>query len=218
MSVFDPTFEDLGTAIPIFPLSGVLLLPGGRLPLNIFEPRYLNLASDALKADRFIGMIQPTEDADTAKDPTVYSTGCAGRITSFEETEDGRYLITLKGTARFNIVEELETELDYRRVVPDWTPYAPDLEEPAGSIPDRNEFLHSLRKYFDIMSMDANWDAIEEAPCERLVTSIAMICPFEPPEKQALLEAPTLENRVEILTALVNMAIMSNNGAINNKQ
>ena len=218
MSVFDPTFEDLGTTIPIFPLSGVLLLPGGRLPLNIFEPRYLNMAADALEADRVIGMVQPTEEADTSKDPTVYSTGCAGRITSFEETEDGRYLVTLKGTARFNIVEELKTKLDYRRVVPDWTPYATDLEEPEGAIPDRSEFLLSLRKYFDIMSMDANWDAIEEAPCERLVTSIAMICPFEPPEKQALLEAPTLENRVEILTALVNMTILSSNGAINNRQ
>ena len=218
MSVFDPTFEDLGTTIPIFPLSGVLLLPGGRLPLNIFEPRYLNMAADALEADRVIGMVQPTEEADTSKDPTVYSTGCAGRITSFEETEDGRYLVTLKGTARFNIVEELKTKLDYRRVVPDWTPYATDLEEPEGAIPDRSEFLLSLRKYFDIMSMDANWDAIEEAPCERLVTSIAMICPFEPPEKQALLEAPTLENRVEILAALVNMTILSSNGAINNRQ
>ena len=218
MSVFDPSFEDLGTTIPIFPLSGVLLLPGGRLPLNIFEPRYLNMAADALEADRVIGMVQPTEEADTSKDPTVYSTGCAGRITSFEETEDGRYLVTLKGTARFNIVEELKTKLDYRRVVPDWTPYATDLEEPEGAIPDRSEFLLSLRKYFDIMSMDANWDAIEEAPCERLVTSIAMICPFEPPEKQALLEAPTLENRVEILTALVNMTILSSNGAINNRQ
>ena len=218
MSVFDPTFEDLGTTISIFPLTGVLLLPRGCLPLNIFEPRYLNMASDALKTDRMIGMIQPTDGADTAENPKIYSTGCAGRIVSLEEHDDGRYLIMLKGTARFDIVEELETERGYRRVVPNWEPYAPDLEEPSGAIPDRGKFLSSLRQYFDINSMDANWDAIEGAPCERLVNSIAMICPFEPSEKQALLEAPTLENRIEILAALINMAIMSNNGASNDKQ
>jgi len=218
MSVFAPAFEDLGTAIPIFPLPGVLLLPGGCLPLNIFEPRYLNMTSDALKTDRMIGMIQPTDGADLDKNPPVYGTGCAGRIISFEETDDGRYLITLKGTARFDISEELEMVSGYRRIAPNWTPYAPDLDEPSGTIPDRPEFLHSLKKYFELNSMDANWDAIEDAPCERLVTSVAMICPFEPPEKQALLEAPTLENRIEILAALVNMAIMSGNDTCLDRQ
>ena len=212
MSVFDPGFEDLGDTIPIFPLPGVLLLPGGFLPLNIFEPRYLNMTSDALGGDRMIGMIQPRPCENVVGDHPVYNTGCAGRIVSFEETEDGRYLITLKGVARFNIKQELAPKNGCRLVEPDWRPYSHDLDDNNNDIPDREDFLKSLKKYFAINKIDANWDAIEEAPCERLVTSVAMICPFEPPEKQALLEAITVPERIKVLTTLVSMAVMSVGG------
>lgn len=213
MSVFDPGFEDLGERLPIFPLPGVLLLPGGFLPLNIFEPRYLNMTSDALGNDRMIGMIQPKPGGDLAGDPPVYETGCAGRIVSFEEADDGRNLITLKGLLRFDITEELAPKDGYRLVAPDWKPYVQDLDDAGGAIPDRNGFLRSLKKYFKLNRMDANWAAIEEAPCERLITSVAMICPFEPSEKQALLEAATVPERIEILTTLVEMAVMGMNNA-----
>ena len=212
MSVFDPGFEDLGDIMPIFPLPGVLLLPGGFLPLNIFEPRYLNMTSDALGGDRMIGMIQPRPCDDIVGDQPVYNTGCAGRIVSFEETEDGRYLITLKGIARFNINRELAPKNGCRLIEPDWSPYSHDLDDNNNDIPDRDVFLKSLKKYFAINKIDANWDAIEEAPCERLITSVAMICPFEPPEKQALLEAVTVPERIKVLTTLVSMAVMSLGG------
>ena len=212
MSVFDPGFEDLGDTIPIFPLPGVLLLPGGFLPLNIFEPRYLNMTSDALGGDRMIGMIQPRPCENVVGDHPVYNTGCAGRIVSFEETEDGRYLITLKGVARFNIKQELAPKNGCRLVEPDWSPYSHDLDDNNSDIPDREGFLKSLKKYFAINKIDANWDAIEEAPCERLITSVAMICPFEPPEKQALLEAITVPERIKVLSTLVSMAVMSVGG------
>lgn len=213
MSVFDPVFEDLGDTIPIFPLPGVLLLPGGYLPLNIFEPRYLSMASDALGNGRMIGMIQPQPGGDLAGNPPVYNTGCAGRIVSFEETDDGRYLITLKGVARFDIIQELSPNDGYRRIEPDWSSYAHDMDGPGESIPDRDGFLQSLKKYFQLNRMDANWDAIQDAPCERLVTSVAMICPFEPSEKQALLEAATVPERIEVLTTLVDMAVRGTNKA-----
>ena len=212
MSVFDPGFEDLGDTIPIFPLPGVLLLPSGFLPLNIFEPRYLNMTSDALGGDRMIGMIQPRPCENVVGDQPVYNTGCAGRIVSFEETEDGRYLITLKGIARYDIKRELAPKNGCRLIEPDWSPYSHDLDDSKSDIPDREGFLKSLKKYFAINKIDANWDAIKEAPCERLVTSVAMICPFEPPEKQALLEAITVPERIKVLTTLVSMAVMSVGG------
>ncbi|MDA0656406.1 MAG: LON peptidase substrate-binding domain-containing protein [Proteobacteria bacterium] len=209
MSVFDPSFEELNETVPIFPLPGVLLLPGGYLPLNIFEPRYITMTNGALAGDRIIGMVQPIECSDPAENPQVYGTGCAGRIVSFEETNDGRYQIKLKGTARFDIIDELEIKDGYRRVRANWQPYAHDLDEDQSVIPDRPKFLTALKKYFGLNHIDANWDAIEDAPCDRLVTSVAMICPFEPSEKQALLQASTLSERIEILATLVDMAIMS---------
>jgi uncharacterized protein len=211
MSEFDPSLEELSETVPIFPLPGVLLLPGGYLPLNIFEPRYINMTDGALAADRLIGMVQPIECADLAENPQVYGTGCAGRIVSFEETNDGRYLIKLKGTARFDIIDELDLMDGYRRIRANWQPYGHDLDEDQGVIPDRPKFLTALKKYFGLNQIDANWDAIEDAPCDRLVTSVSMICPFEPSEKQALLQASTLSERIEILTTLVEMAIMSCN-------
>jgi Lon protease-like protein len=194
--------------LPIFPLTGVLLLPRGRLPLNIFEPRYLAMTRDALAGERLIGMVQPSDLAASGSNPPVYPTGCAGRITSFSETDDGRFLITLTGTSRFRIREELPLLEGYRRVVPDWDAFAHDIgnEDEPGF--DRERLVRGLRGYFQHHQISADWDAITSVSGERLVTSIAMICPFDPSEKQALLEAPDLAERARLLTTIVEIALM----------
>ena len=199
----------LPAILPIFPLTGVLLLPRGRLPLNIFEPRYLAMTRDALAGERMIGMVQPSNPAGSGSNPPVYPTGCAGRITSFAETEDGRFLITLTGTSRFRIREELPLLEGYRRVVPEWREFARDLENEDEAGFDRDRLLRGLRAYFQQHQISADWDAVTAVPGERLVTSIAMICPFEPSEKQALLEAPDLDERARLLTAIVEMAVLN---------
>jgi len=212
--VFDPAFEDLPAEIPIFPLTGVLLLPGGKLPLNIFEPRYLNMTSTALAGDRMIGMIQPTGDNEGAQ-PEVYRTGCAGRLTSFSETEDGRYLITLSGYLRFDIRQELPLRDGFRTVVPDWTPYREDLAEDDSERIDRDRMLRALKGYFAANQVDANWDAIKDTPTDRLVNALAMMCPFQPSEKQALLEAATLVDRADVMVALLEMSLAANDDTAN---
>jgi Lon protease-like protein len=199
----------LPAILPIFPLTGVLLLPRGRLPLNIFEPRYLAMTRDALAGERLIGMVQPSNPAGSGSNPPVYPTGCAGRITSFAETEDGRFLIILTGTSRFRIREELPLLEGYRRVVPEWREFARDLENEDEAGFDRDRLLRGLRAYFQQHQISADWDAVTAVPGERLVTSIAMICPFEPSEKQALLEAPDLDERARLLTAIVEMAVLN---------
>jgi uncharacterized protein len=210
----DVMSERPGTAalcetLPIFPLAGVLLLPRGRLPLNIFEPRYLAMTRDALAGDRLIGMVQPSDPNQPALgNPPVYPTGCAGRITSFSETEDGRYLITLTGLCRFRIREELQLQRGYRRVVPQWDEFANDLGHAREPGFDRERLIRGLHAYFDRHQVKAEWDAITSVPGERLVTSIAMVCPFEPSEKQALLEAVDLDERAKLLTAIVEMAVI----------
>lgn len=207
---FDPVLEDLPATIPIFPLTGVLLLPRGPLPLNIFEPRYLAMVQDALAApQRLIGMVQPEAGASgNSSVPGVYRIGCAGRISAFQETEDGRYLITLSGVCRFRVVEELATTRGYRRIKADWAEFADDLEDSPPIEIDRERMLKPLQVYFRAQQIEANWDAIRETPDERLITSLAMICPFAPAEKQALLEAPDLATRAEVLTALLEMAAL----------
>ena len=212
--VFDPAFEDLPAEIPIFPLTGVLLLPGGKLPLNIFEPRYLTMISTALAGDRMIGMIQPMGDNEGAQ-PDVYRTGCAGRLIAFSETEDGRYQITLGGFIRFDIGQELPLLDGFRRVVPDWTPYQGDLtEDQSGSI-DRDRMLRALQGYFAANQVEANWDAIKDTQTERLVNALAMMCPFHPSEKQALLEAATLSDRADVMVALLEMSLAANDDTAN---
>ena len=199
----------LPSVLPIFPLTGVLLLPLGRLPLNIFEPRYLAMTRDALAGERLIGMVQPSDPRAAGDNPPVYSTGCAGRITSFSETDDGRFLITLTGISRFRIREELPLLEGYRRVVPEWRAFARDLASDDEAGFDRERLLRGLRAFFQHHKIEADWDAITSVPGERLVTSIAMICPFEPSEKQALLEAPDLDERARLLTAIVEMAALN---------
>jgi Lon protease-like protein len=192
--------------LPIFPLTGVLLLPRGRLPLNIFEPRYLAMTRDAMEGERLIGMVQPTEPPIRELNPAVYLTGCAGRITSFSETEDGRILITLIGVSRFRIREELPLLSGYRRVVAEWDEFAQDRNPDEAGF-DRSRLTLGLRNFFTQRQVQADWSAIDQAPGEHLVTSIAMMCPFAPNEKQALLEAPTLEERARLLTALIEMTL-----------
>jgi Lon protease-like protein len=205
---FDPGFDALPASLPIFPLTGVLLLPRGRLPLNIFEERYLAMTADALRGERLIGMVQPQEGAGDAGDPPVYRTGCAGRMVSFSETDDGRYLITLSGLARFDIARELPRAELYRRVVPDWQPYRTDLA-PATDTIDRARLLTVLKPFLERQGVVADWPAVEATPDERLVSTVAMVAPFQPAEKQALLEARDLAERARLLTALVEMSAHS---------
>ena len=209
---FDPTFDQLPEIVPIFPLTGVLLLPRGKLPLNVFEPRYLAMTEDALSGNRMIGIIQPSDPLSRASVPPVYPIGCAGRITSFSETDDGRYLITLTGVCRFEMVRELPIVRGYRRVDVSWERFAADLEEPGPALFDRARLVEGLRTYFRIQGISANWDAIESTPDERLVTSLAMICPFEPSEKQALLECGSLSERASMMVAIIEMSVLDKRG------
>jgi Lon protease-like protein len=196
---------DLPQVIPVFPLAGVLLLPRGQLPLNIFEPRYLNMVDDAMAGDRIIGMIQPA--GGPRRLPSLSPVGCAGRITSFAETSDGRYLITLTGCSRFRVVGELPVQTPYRQVRAAFAPFEADLAAPAageGAL-DRHLLLDALRAYLEARSLDIDWETAETAPPEALVNSLAMALPFEPPEKQALLEADDLDDRARVLTALLRI-------------
>ncbi|MBV8166967.1 MAG: LON peptidase substrate-binding domain-containing protein [Alphaproteobacteria bacterium] len=212
-SPLEPAFEDLPAALAIFPLSGVLLLPRGKLPLRIFEKRYLAMTQDALGSPlRLIGMVQPLDKADTQRNPPIYKIGCAGRITSFSETDEGQYLITLTGLCRFAITSELELVKGYRRVTASWDAFAGDVGDPVGLEVDRTRLLGGLKDYFKLHGIAANWEAIEQTPDERLVTSLAMICPFEPSEKQALLEAGDLSARAQLMTTLIEMALLEHKG------
>ena len=208
----ETTTVHLGPTVPIFPLTGVLLLPRGLLPLNIFEPRYLAMTEDALASDQLIGMVQPVEGRGDDPVPPVYGTGCAGRISAFEETDDGRYLITLTGISRFHVGDELPTVRGYRRVKADWDAFRGDFEDCVCGAFDRPRLLDRLASFFTMQGITANWDAIKNASDERLVTSLAMICPFEAREKQALLEAPTLTERAKLITTLVEMAVLGGDG------
>lgn len=199
---------DLPQVIPIFPLDGVLLLPHGMLPLNIFEPRYLNMIDDVMAGDRIIGMVQtrgPVADLEEVA-PNVAHIGCAGRITSYAETPDGRYLITLTGACRFRVGAELPVRTPYRQVRADFAPFEPDLRPlEEGSSAGRPALLEALKAYLEHRGMDVDWRMAREAPLEALVNSLAMALPFDPAEKQALLEAADLEARRTALTALLRI-------------
>jgi uncharacterized protein len=201
----------LPVSLPLFPLTGVLLLPRGLLPLNIFEPRYLNMVDDALAGDRLIGMIQPSDPEPHGFNPPLHRIGCAGRITSF--AEDGeRYLITLTGVSRFDVTEEVATTRLYRRAVPDWAPYANDLA-PDGTGPiDRARLIAGLKQYFQLRNLQIDWKTLEATTDERLVTTMAMVCPFGPVEKQNLLQAADLAERARLLTGLIEMALLERPG------
>lgn len=206
---------DLPQVIPVFPLGGALLLPRGQLPLNIFEPRYLAMVNDAMAGDRIIGMIQPESEDDLSRQddpaarPNLCTVGCAGRVTSFTETGDGRVLITLTGIARFRAVEEVPVIGGYRRFHIDATPFADDFCPGAGQTEvDRDRLICIFRAYLEAHDLEADWESVHASSNEALVNALAMISPYGPKEKQALLEAPDLRTRNEILIALTEMALV----------
>ncbi|MGZ2255875.1 LON peptidase substrate-binding domain-containing protein [Roseobacter sp. A03A-229] len=195
---------ELPDTIAIFPLSGALLLPRARLPLHIFEPRYLQMLEDALKTStRLIGMIQPNE-VPGRSGTGLHSIGCAGRIMQFSETEDGRYLITLGGVSRFRVVQEVQGFTPYRRCDVKWDGFDRDLgPEEKDSCFDRPDFMTLLGRYFDARQLSADWDTLKEADDELLINSLSMMLEFDPEDKQALLEAPSLPTRRETLITLI---------------
>ncbi len=196
----------LPSEIAVFPLAGALLLPHGKLPLHIFEPRYKAMVEDALAENRMFGMIQPDaapEDDDGV--PALFQVGCLGRLSSFSETEDGRYLIALSGLVRFDVVTELAERRGYRRVAADFTRFMHDLDPPSESLPQRDAMIAALRAYFAANGFEANWEAIEAMESDALVVTLCMVCPFDPPEKQALLEAATPADRADALVTLLKI-------------
>ncbi len=200
--------NELPEVIPVFPLSGALLLPRGHMPLNIFEPRYLALVDAALASDRIIGMIQPQEeDASGDLQPPLRSVGCAGRITSFAETDDGRYLITLTGLVRFHVVDEVASDQPFRLCRVTGEPFAGDYSVNGEADVDRRALLDAFRAYLEAHELEADWDSVNDASNESLVNAIAMIAPYGPAEKQALLEAPDLKTRAETLVALTEISL-----------
>jgi uncharacterized protein len=212
---FDPGFEQLPDTLPIFPLSGVLLLPGGKLPLNVFEPRYLAMIFDSLAGHRMIGMVQPTEPGGYAGDgmpaddgkPKIHKVGCAGRIVSFNETEDGRLLLALSGICRFEIGRELDlAQGGYRRVSSLFAPYRADLDHADELVElDRERLMAALAAFFRSRGLSTDWDAVKQAGDRNLLTSLSMMLPFGPAEKQALLEAADTTARAKLLIAFLEM-------------
>jgi len=194
---------DLPQVIPVFPLPGAILLPRGQLPLNIFEPRYLNMIDDAMAGDRIIGLIQPA--GGPAQLPSLTAVGCAGRITSFAETSDGRYLVTLTGVCRFRLASELSSQTPYRQCRAAFDEFESDLSVPSGSGFDRDVFLDALKAYLERRQLEIDWETADAAPQEALINSLSMALPFEPAEKQALLESPDLSERCRVLTALMQI-------------
>ena len=206
--------DDLPATIPVFPLTGAVLFPRSALPLNIFEPRYLNMIDDALAAERLIGMILPV-DAGATANPTLSAVGCVGRITSFSETDDGRYLITLTGVCRFRVGREIDVPLPYRKVAADWHPFASDLSERdnAAAI-DQQMLARALRDYAVAKGFQVDWEAAADAPAEMLVNAVCAACPFTPQEKQMLLEADTLADRSAALVALLELGASASGGTM----
>lgn len=216
---FEPGFEQLPDTLPIFPLSGVLLLPGAKLPLNVFEPRYLAMVFDALAGHRMIGMVQPLQPGGYAGDglptedgrPKVHKVGCAGRIVSFNETDDGRLLLALSGVCRFEIVRELDlAQGGYRRVSTVFTPYRADLDRDDEPVDlDRERLMAGLAAFFRSRNLSTDWDAVKQADDANLVSSLSMVLPFGPAEKQGLLEAADATARAKLLIAFLEMNVFA---------
>jgi Lon protease-like protein len=201
---------DLADAIAVFPLAGALLLPRGQMPLNIFEPRYVAMIDDALRSGhRLIGMIQPdAAHPGSEHRPNLYKVGCVGRITQIAETGDGRYLLQLTGIARFRIEEELNADTPYRQCSVTYAPFVDDFTARKGEdAVDRKSLLHALSDFLKANDLKADWEGIENAPSEALVNALAMMSPYGSAEKQALLEAPDLKTRAEILVAVTEIEL-----------
>ena len=209
---------DLPDTLRVFPLRGVILLPRSTLPLNVFEPRYLALVNDVLAGDRLIGIVQPDSDDEGSESPQgketgLRQTGGVGRLTAFQETDDGRCLITLSGICRFAIKAEEHTDAPYRMCSVDWQRFAGDLEQGRGEdAVDRGRLVSVLKRYLDANKLSADWDGINNSSNELLVNTLSMISPYGPEEKQALLEASDLKTRAEVLVALAEMELASGEG------
>lgn len=204
--------SDVPNVVPVFPLSAALLLPGGRMPLNVFEPRYLQMIDEAMTGTRLIGMIQPSLDGAVRKDgePQICEVGCLGRVTSLAETGDGRYLIVLQGVCRFRVTSELSVRTPFRqcRIVS----FEGDLneEQGAGEI-NRPALLKTFRAYLEANGLDADWESVSRAENTMLVNALSMMAPYGPAEKQALLEAQDLKSRAETLIAITEMTLAREN-------
>ncbi len=208
-------YSDLPHSLPLFPLTGAMLLPRGHLPLNVFEPRYLEMVDYALSGDRLIGMIQPVENEETTLRPRLSQVGCAGKLVAFQETGDNRYLITLSGVCRFRLTGEMESATIWRAGFCDFAPFAGDLAEAHGADLPRQRLLDALKTYLTSRDMQADWNSVLTAPAEALVNALAMMCPFAPAEKQALLEAGSFEQRTSTLLALLEMGSEAGPSTVN---
>jgi len=209
------SYSDLPRSLPLFPLSGVVLLPRGHLPLNVFEPRYLEMVDHALAGNRLIGMIQPAENEETVLKPRLNQVGCAGKIMSFQETEDNRYLISLNGICRFRLSGETQATTPWRTGLADFAPFASDLAQPREEEFPRKRLLEALKTYLTSRDMQADWNSVLTAPAEALINALAMMCPFDPVEKQALLEAQTFQDRASTLMALLEIGGESGPSTLN---
>ncbi len=199
---------DFPQRIAVFPLQGALLLPRAELPLNIFEPRYVEMMNDALSGSRLIGVIQPVAGADKEDHPKLMGVGCAGRITAYAETPDNRLLVTLTGISRFTVAEELDADTPYRQIIADFHPFAVDLVQDLGANDvNRPALLKAFRDYLNANNMNADWDQVDAASTEVLVNTLSLLAPYPSAEKQALLEAPDLKTRADVLVALTEMAL-----------
>ena len=206
------SIEDLPKRIPIFPLTGAVLFPGTQLPLNIFESRYINMIDDVLaSSDRLIAMIQPASSKDSDS-KILKNVGCIGKITTFNEIEDNRYLITLTGIIRFKIKEELDTTTPYRQVIPDFTNFDTDLEDQNVESIDREKLLSLIKKYLEHRNMLTDWDIIQQTSTEQLINYSGVLVPFTPEEKQLLLESITITERCDALEALYQSYIFDLSG------
>ena len=201
ISAFVQRHDQLPAALPVFPLPGVILLPGAYLPLNIFERRYLNMVEDALQDSRLIGMLQPRDDDDPGG---LYDVGCAGRITDYRETPDSRLEIVLTGVCRFDVMQELPTVRGYRMVQPDWDPYAGDHEEDAVDVRLRDTFTDNLQGYLETREISLDWERMQKLPAETLVSHLAMALPLPAEDKQLLLEAGDLTQRIRLFAAILD--------------
>jgi hypothetical protein len=206
---FFPKFSDLPTELPIFPLAGAVVMPGVQLPLNVFEPRYLNMVFDALAGDHLIGMLQPVTDTPFDEDAGVHKIGCAGRITSYSETTDGRIVMVLTGVCRFEARSELDPRRGYRRVRASWERFAIDYHEDEARMPNREPFLTSLRAYAGLRNVEVPWDDVKGMGDADLVNLLCAHLPLEPNDKQALIETIDLAQRADLMRALMDMSSAS---------
>lgn len=205
-SPFFPKHADLPRELAVFPLSGAVVMPGVQLPLNIFEPRYLQMVSDALAGSRLIGMIQPVGDSAFDEEPEIHRVGCAGRITSYSETVDGRIVLVLTGVCRFGVHTELPQHNGYRRVAADWERFKIDCRERGQSVSDREGFLDSLKAYCGVRGVEVPWDDVKKMPDPELVNLLCAHLPLSPQDKQALVETLGLDERAQLMRGLLEMA------------